>query len=220
MILKARNISKTFKSPTSVTVLKNISIEVGPGETIAITGKSGEGKTTLLHILGMLEPPTEGSLEICSIPAEPESWSLLRNQKIGFVFQAYNLLDEYTVLENVLMPAKIGKKDIRPGSPAYLRALQLLEEVGLSHRVDFQAKLIYGGEKQRVSIARAFINDPDLILADEPSGNLDHAHSTQIYNLLLTAAQKRGKALVVVTHDQELANLCQKTYSLIDGELK
>jgi len=219
MILSAKNISKSFKAPIKTTILKNISLEVAAGETVAIMGKSGEGKTTLLHILGTLEPPTEGSLEICGLPATSSNQNHLRNQKIGFIFQAYNLLEDYTVLENILMPAKIAHQDIKPGSPAHQRALELLEEVGLSHRADFPAKLLSGGEKQRAAIARAFLNDPVLILADEPSGNLDHAHSTIIYNLLLGAAQKRGKALIVVTHDRELAALCQKTYSLMDGVL-
>ena len=217
MILSAKNISKSFKSPSEVTILKNISLEIQAGETIAIMGKSGEGKTTLLHILGTLEPATAGSLEICGLPVKSSNWNYLRNQKIGFIFQAYNLLEDYTVLENILMPAKIAHQDTRPGSPAHQRALELLQEVGLTHRANFPAKLLSGGEKQRAAIARAFLNDPALILADEPSGNLDHAHSTIIYNLLLGAAQKRGKSLIVVTHDRELAALCQKTYSLMDG---
>ena len=217
MILKAKNISKSFKSPTEVTILKNISLEIKAGETVAIMGKSGEGKTTLLHILGTLEPATEGTLEICGLAATSANWNYLRNQKIGFIFQAYNLLEDYTVLENILMPAKIAHQDTRPGSTAHQKALELLKEVGLDHRADFPAKLLSGGEKQRAAIARAFLNDPALILADEPSGNLDHANSTIIYNLLLGAAQKRGKALIVVTHDRELAALCQKTYSLLDG---
>jgi len=218
-VLSAARISKSFKSPIDVTILKNITLEIKAGETVAITGKSGEGKTTLLHILGTLEPPTEGTLEICGLRADASNWSQLRNQKIGFIFQAYNLLEDYTVLENILMPAKIANQDTRPGSESHRRALELLAEVGLSHRADFPAKLLSGGEKQRAAIARAFLNDPALILADEPSGNLDHAHSTIIYNLLLGAAQKRGKALIVVTHDRELAALCQKAYSLMDGEL-
>ncbi len=218
-ILSASKISKSFKNPINVTVLKNISLQIKAGETVAITGKSGEGKTTLLHILGTLEPPTEGTLEICGLPANASNCSRLRNQHIGFIFQAYNLLEDYTVLDNVLMPAKIGNQNVLPGSPSHKRALELLEEVGLSRRANFPAKLLSGGEKQRAAIARAFQSDPALILADEPSGNLDHAHSTIIYNLLLGAAQKRGKALIVVTHDQELAALCQKTYSLMDGEL-
>ncbi|MGH2639568.1 MAG: ABC transporter ATP-binding protein, partial [Rhabdochlamydiaceae bacterium] len=138
---------------------------------------------------------------------------------IWFVFQAYHLLEECTVLENVLMPARIGKEDIRPGSSAYNRALQLLAEVELSHRALFPAKLLSGGEKQRAAIARALINNPSIILADEPSGNLDHAHSQAIYTLLLDEAQKRNKALIVVTHDLTLASQCKKTYSLQDGKL-
>lgn len=220
MILSAKKISKSFNNPTDIVVLKAISLEVQAGETVAIMGKSGEGKTTLLHILGTLEQPSEGSLEICGMPVTPSNWNHLRNQKIGFIFQAYNLLEDYTVLENVLMPAKIAHQNTRPGSPAHERALELLAEVGLSHRAHFPAKLLSGGEKQRAAIARAFLNDPALILADEPSGNLDHAHSTLIYQLLLGAAQKRGKAVIVVTHDKELAALCQKTYLLIDGALK
>jgi lipoprotein-releasing system ATP-binding protein len=215
MILKAVNITKSFSKPTPVSVLNNISLEIQAGETIAIVGKSGEGKTTLLHILGTLESPTAGSLEICGIPVDSSNQALLRNKKIGFIFQTYNLLEEYTVLENVLMPAKIAKTE----HDSRARALELIDEVGLTHRIDFPAKFLSGGEKQRVAIARAFLNDADLILADEPSGNLDHTHSTTIYKLLLGAAQKRGKALIVVTHDPELAALCSKTYSLMDGKL-
>jgi len=192
MILKAQNISKKFKTPIEATILNKISLEVHAGETVAIMGKSGEGKTTLLHILGTLEPATEGSIEICGTIASPSNWNALRNQRIGFIFQAYNLLEDYTVLENVLMPAKIAGQDI---PIIHQRALELLEEVGLAHRANFPAKLLSGGEKQRAAIARAFLNDPALILADEPSGNLDHAYSTIIYTLLLGAAQKRGKAV-------------------------
>jgi lipoprotein-releasing system ATP-binding protein len=218
-ILLAKNLSKSFKTPIPTLILKKISLEVFPGETVAITGKSGEGKTTLLHLLGTLESPSAGTLEISGIPAEPSTWSLLRNQKIGFVFQTYNLLEDYTAFDNVLMPAKIGGHATNPGSPAHTRALQLLSEVGLSERIYFPSKLLSGGEKQRVAIARAFENDPDLILADEPSGNLDHAHSRLIYDLLLKAATIRGKALIVVTHDPELAALCGRHYALTNGVL-
>ena len=219
MILKAQSITKKFKGPEDVTVLDGISLEVSPGDTVAIVGKSGEGKTTLLHILGTLDAPTSGTVEVCGELATPQKSPLLRNTHIGFVFQAYHLLEECTVLENVLMPARIGKHDIRPGFPAHLRALELLQEVGLSERAHFQAKLLSGGEKQRVAIARALINNPSIILADEPSGNLDHSHSVVIYDLLLSEARNRNKALVVVTHDLTLASQCKKTYSLQDGKL-
>ncbi len=218
-ILKATNLTKTFKSPQETTVLDGISLEVYPGDTIAIVGKSGEGKTTLLHLLGVLEEPTSGTVEICGEVATPQKSPLLRNSHIGFVFQAYHLLEECTVLENVLMPARIAKHDIRPGSPAHNRALTLLHEVGIGHRAIYPAKLLSGGEKQRVAIARALMNNPAIILADEPSGNLDHAYSQAIYALLLDEAQKRDKALVVVTHDLTLAAQCKKTYSLQDGKI-
>ena len=216
-VLKAKNLSKTFGS--DLTVLHDISLEVLPGETLAIIGKSGEGKTTLLHLLGTLEKPTAGSIEVCGEVATAQNSPLLRNTHIGFVFQAYHLLEECTVLENVLMPARIGNVDVQPGSAAHARALQLLEEVGLSHRAKFPAKLLSGGEKQRAAIARALINNPSIILADEPSGNLDHAHSQAIYKLLFDEAHQRNKALVVVTHDLTLASQCQKTYALQDGKL-
>src|SRR5690349_19021756 len=145
-ILRAKNLTKTYKSPLDVTVLENISLDVYPGETIAIVGKSGEGKTTLLHLLGTLENPTSGTIEICGELATPQKSPLIRNRHIGFVFQAYHLLDDCTVLENVLMPAKIGKENL---DTARARALELLDEVGLSHRANFPAKLLSGGEKQR-----------------------------------------------------------------------
>ena len=211
MTLEAYEISKCFEVPERVEILKNISLKVEAKSSIAIMGASGEGKSTLLHILGTLEAPTSGTLKIGDedLPT-PE----LRNQKLGFIFQSYNLLDDYTVLQNVLMPALIG------GFEAKKRALKLLERVGLSSRANFAAKLLSGGEKQRVAIARALINDPDFILADEPSGNLDHTTSNMIHNLLLDCVREEGKSLIVVTHNQMLADLCDKTYHLINGELK
>lgn len=218
-ILKAQNLFKTYKAPHAVSVLENIALEVFPGDSIAIIGKSGEGKTTLLHVLGTLEAPTQGTIEICGEVATEQNSPHLRNRHIGFVFQAYHLLSDCTVLENVLMPARIGGQDVRPGSAAHSRALDLLESVSLLQRADFPAKLLSGGEKQRAAIARALINDPAMILADEPSGNLDSAHSQEIYTLLLGEAQKRNKAVIVVTHDLTLASQCKKTYSLQDGKL-
>lgn len=218
-VLKAMRLSKRFTYPLETVVLDDISLEVFPGQIVAIVGKSGEGKTTLLHLLGSLDDPSSGEVEICGKKVTPSTRPLIRNQHIGFIFQSYHLLEECTVLENILMAARIAKKKVHPGSEAHTRALQLLEEVGLSHRASFLAKLLSGGEKQRVAIARALINDPAIILADEPSGNLDHAHSQAIYQLLFEAARKRGKALVIVTHDLELASRCQRTYALQDGKL-
>lgn len=219
-LIVAENLTKTFLAPSPATVLKAISLEVKPGQSVAIVGKSGEGKTTLLHILGTLEEPTSGTLIIAGIDALGASKSYLRSHKIGFVFQNYNLLDDYTVLENLLLPASIAGHPTHKGSLAYLRAEVLIDEVGLTARKHFLARLLSGGEKQRAAIARAFQNNPDLILADEPSGNLDQSHSSAIYQLLIGAAKEKGKALIVVTHDKELAGLCQIQYALADGELK
>jgi lipoprotein-releasing system ATP-binding protein len=167
-----------------------------------------------------LEKPSSGQLEICGKLVISSSLSILRNRHIGFVFQAFNLLEENTVLENVLMPAKIAREPTHLRSSAYLRALFLLEKVGLSSRAGFLAKLLSGGEKQRVAIARALLNNPDLILADEPSGNLDHTNSQAIHQLLLKLAKDEGKTLVIATHNPELASLCDKTYQLKDGKLR
>jgi lipoprotein-releasing system ATP-binding protein len=219
MILKAKQIKKKFSSPTQVEVLKGIDLEVGRGESIAIVGKSGEGKSTLLHILGTLEKPCSGTLEICGHDVTSTSLPDLRCRHIGFIFQSTNLLDDYTTLDNVLMPARIARLPTHPGSPAHKRALMLLETVGLKERTHFLAKLLSGGEKQRAAIARALCNDPDLILADEPSGNLDHKHSQEIHALLIRLAHEFNKSLIVVTHDSEFSSLCSKTLLLKDGNL-
>ncbi len=219
LILKAGKISKKFLSPLPVEVLKHIDLEITAGESVAIVGKSGEGKSTLLHILGTLEKPCSGTLEICGQDTKFTSLPELRNRHIGFIFQSYNLLEEYTALDNVLMPAKIARFNIQVGSPSHTRALMLLETVGLKSRIHFPVKLLSGGERQRAAIARALCNDPDLILADEPSGNLDHSHSKEIHALLLNLSKHFNKALIVVTHDRELSSLCDKILLLKDGNL-
>lgn len=218
-VLKAKQITKRFLTPVSIEILKGIDLEIRRGESVAIVGKSGEGKSTLLHVLGTLEKPSSGTLEICGQNIAESPLFLLRNRHIGFVFQSYHLLDDHTVLDNVLMPAKIARQSIHRGSKAYRRALNLLEIVGLDSRTGFLTKLLSGGEKQRVAIARALCNDPDLILADEPSGNLDHAHSQEVHALLTNLARDFNKSLIVVTHDKELSSLCSKTLLLKDGNL-
>lgn len=217
--IEACAIHKSFHHPTEVHILKGVNLKVKKGESVAIMGASGEGKSTLLHILGFLEPPCRGTLHIANNKSSNKNHATIRSQHIGFIFQAYNLLEDYTCLENILMPARIARKNTSKGSECYKRALQLLEEVGLTKRANFLTKLLSGGEKQRVAIARAFCNNPDIILADEPSGNLDHDTSEKIHELLLSSSKNNGKTLLVATHDKELAKLCDRCYLLQDGKL-
>lgn len=218
-LLEAKNISKAFHHPKTVNILKDISLQVLAGESVAIVGRSGEGKSTLLQILGTLEDPSEGSLYIEGQKVFSSNRTRLRNEKIGFVFQSFHLLEDYTALENVLMPARIARQPTGRGSHAEQRALALLEKVGLADRAYFHTKLLSGGEKQRVALARAMCNNPSLILADEPSGNLDGQTAQLIHEILLCFAQNQEKALLLVTHDRELARLCTRQYELRDGLL-
>jgi lipoprotein-releasing system ATP-binding protein len=219
-LLKASAVHKSFYHPVPVQILKGVDLEVFPGESIAIMGRSGEGKSTLLQILGTLEMPCKGTLEIDGQLVSQFNKSRIRNQNLAFVFQAFHLLEDYTAIENVLMPARIARRAVHPYSEAYRRACFLLEQVGLGERLHFHTKLLSGGEKQRVAIARALCNDPELILADEPSGNLDRQTARQIHELLLRFSQMEGKALLLVTHDAELAACCSHRYHLSDGRLE
>lgn len=215
MILRAKQISKSYRSPQKVTVLSEISLDLDLGESIAICGRSGEGKTTLLHILGALEKADSGSIEIAGIPLTLFNASSLRSEHIGFIFQSYNLLEDFSVLENILMPLRIARR-----FPDQRHALDLLAAVGLEERAHFPAKLLSGGERQRAAIARALCNNPDLILADEPSGNLDQANAERIGSLLFSLVKQHGKSLILVTHDASLARLCDHQYLLSNGHLQ
>lgn len=219
VILKAKGICKTFYHPRKIDILKGIDLTVSQGDTIAITGRSGEGKSTLLQLLGTLERPCQGTLEIANQQVSGFNQANIRNRHLAFIFQSFHLLEDYTALENVLMPARIGRQNISPGSPAYRRACSLLEQAGLAERAHFYTKLLSGGEKQRVAIARALCNDPDIILADEPSGNLDKQTASVIHSLLLNFARQGQKSLIIVTHDLDLASLCEKQFVLSQGSL-
>lgn len=219
IVLQANGISKSFFKPNRVDILKNISLQLHSGESIAIIGRSGEGKSTLLQILGTLEKPCNGDLEIAGKLLKKNNPTEIRNSHLGFIFQSFYLLEDYTVLENVLMPARISRKATQYGSPIYLQAVSLLEKMGLGERIHHYGKHLSGGEKQRAAIARAFCNDPDIILADEPSGNLDRKTATNIHDLLLSSVKEKKKSLIVVTHDQELAALCDTRYTLKEGVL-
>jgi lipoprotein-releasing system ATP-binding protein len=214
-ILEARNLHKTFKHPQKVELLVDLSFAIKAGESVAITGRSGEGKTTLLHILGGLEPFDQGELLIHGEPIKAKDAPRLRNLHFGFIFQSFNLLEDLTALENVLLPARIARTPLPPS-----HGLKLLAEVGLEERAHFPAKLLSGGEKQRVAIARALCNNPDILFADEPSGNLDIANADAISNLLFHLVATQKKALVLVTHDPALAARCQRTLELSSGKLR
>lgn len=218
-ILEATDIEKSFFVPQRVPVLKKISLNVYPGDTVAITGRSGQGKSTLLQVLGTLEPPCNGELVIAGHSVNRFNKSALRRNYLSFIFQSFHLLEDYTALENVLMPAKIARQSVSKGSTAYKRCLELLDRVGLSDRSHFHTKLLSGGEKQRVALARALCNDPALIFADEPSGNLDLETSASIHELLMEFVRTNHKALIVVTHNPELAAMCKTHYELHDGQL-
>ena len=220
ILLEARNIKKKFTYPKTVEILKEISLTISSGESVAIVGRSGEGKSTLLQILGTLEDPSEGALYIEREKVSSSNRTRIRNSKIGFVFQSFHLLEDYTALENLLMPARIGRQPTGKGSHARERALSLLEQVGLIERAHYHTKLLSGGEKQRVALARAMCNDPALILADEPSGNLDSETARLIHTFLLNFARHPKKGLLLVTHDRELAALCNKQYELRNGILE
>lgn len=221
LILDAKKITKRFTSPANLglEILKGIDLAVPSQKSIAIVGRSGEGKTTLLHILGTIDEATSGDLFISGKEVLKSKTDAIRNEHIGFIFQAFHLLSDSTVLENLLMPAKIARKDTRKGTYCYDRARELLEMVGLENRLDFSTAKLSGGEKQRVAIARAFMNDPDIIFADEPTGNLDHETAHDIQDLLLNSVHKVGKALVLVTHNLQLAKLLDACYELENGIL-
>lgn len=213
MILATR-LKKTFHTPEELCILSGVSFQANKGESIAITGRSGEGKTTLLHILGTLEPFEEGELFIHGHKVTNANACALRNKHIGFVFQSFNLLEDFTALENVLMPARIGRFPI-----SQEKGLELLHSVGLSDRAHFPSKLLSGGERQRVAIARALCNDPDILFADEPTGNLDLATSQSVADLLFDLVTSQQKTLILVTHNNSLATRCKHHYLLKAGQL-
>ncbi len=215
--VNARALTKKYSHPTTVDVLRGIDIRVSQGETVAIMGASGEGKSTLLHILGTLESPTTGNVTVMGEQVSARNKNTIRNTHLGFVFQAFHLLEDYTTIDNVLMPAAIARQSVQKGSDTYLHGMSLLEQVHLEDRATFPVKLLSGGERQRVAIARALCNNPDIILADEPSGNLDHATSHDIHSLLFQCAQENNMALIIVTHNTELASLCDTVYTLQNG---
>lgn len=220
-ILNVQNLTKTFPSGTRLlTVLDDVSFSLEPGISCAVIGPSGSGKTTLLGLCAGLDKPTSGSVELnqqnISKLSESEL-SVIRNQQIGFVFQSFQLISTLTALENVMVPIEL--RGI-PYKNVEKRALDLLEEVGLKERVHHYPNQLSGGEQQRVGLARAFIHQPSILFADEPTGNLDGETGTQIEDLLFNLNKVEGTTLVIVTHDRELAQKCDRIIELKNGAVE
>lgn len=222
-MLEAKNIHKVYDDgKRQLPVLKGVNLKIAEGEFSAIVGPSGAGKSTLLHILGGLDIPTQGEVLLDKgniYNLSDAELSRIRNQRIGFVFQFYHLLGEFTVLENVLMPAFINSKPLAPGSKLYARALELLEAAGLAERTAHLPSQLSGGEKQRVAIARGLINKPGLLFCDEPTGNLDSKSGEEIIALIRKISRENKMTVVLVTHNAELAKSADKTHHLRDGIL-
>lgn len=219
-VIELKNVNKIYKTKAEeIHILKNVNLSFSKGNFVSIQGKSGSGKTTLLNILGLLDVPTNGDMLIDDKIINYKDEKIknkIRNEKMGFVFQFHYLLNEFTALENVMMPALINKKFNR--KEVREKAMELLELVGLSKRVKHKPLELSGGEKQRVAIARSMINDPEIILADEPTGNLDTETSLVINNLFKKINEEKKQSIIIVTHSLELANLAEYKYKIEKGE--
>jgi len=217
-MIRATNIHKYYGD---LHVLKGVSLEIKQGEVVSIVGASGAGKTTLLQILGTLDRPSKdsGALEINNIQIarlNQKELARFRNENIGFIFQFHQLLPEFTALENVCIPALIKKT---PKKQAEKRALELLDFLGLSHRHNHKPGELSGGEQQRVAVARALINNPAIILADEPSGNLDSTSAENLHQLFFKLREEFGQTFVIVTHNEELADMADRKLVMSDGKI-
>lgn len=215
MIIQAKGIRKSFGE---LDVLKGIDFQVDKSEVVSIMGASGAGKSTLLQILGTLSTPDSGSLEIDGtdvLHLGGNELSAFRNRKIGFVFQFHHLLPEFNALENVMIPAFIAGRSDKDARSA---ASGLLKEMGLGERMDHKPSELSGGEQQRVAIARALVNGPAILFADEPSGNLDSRTKSEIHRLFFDLRDKHGQTVVIVTHDPELARMCDRSLFMRDGQ--
>ena len=210
-------VQNIFKSYGSLQVLKDVSLEIRQGEVVSIVGASGAGKTTLLQIMGTLDRPDSGTVKIKDTDItrlSERELSRFRNQNIGFVFQFHNLLPEFTALENVCMPALIGGKTMEQAKP---EAMSLLEFLNLTDRASHKPSELSGGEQQRVAVARALMNNPAVVLADEPSGNLDSVHARELHELFFRLRDHYHQTFVIVTHNRELAEMSDRQITIKDG---
>jgi len=215
-MLRAQGIQKSYGQ---LQVLKNIDLEIAKGEIVAIIGASGAGKSTLLHILGTLDTPDSGKVHIHDIDVfgqTSKNLAAFRNRSIGFVFQFHNLLPEFTALENIMIPGIIGGRDEKE---VIKKTEGLLEMLGLSSRKDHKPSELSGGEQQRTAVARALINSPDLILADEPSGNLDSKNAIELHKLFFQLRKDLNQTFVIVTHNAELSHMADRKLEIRDGQI-
>lgn len=216
-MIEIKNIKKSFGA---LQVLKGIDLHINDGEIVSIVGPSGAGKTTLLQIMGTLDTPDSGKVIIDGKDVSKlgrNEMARFRNLNIGFVFQFHQLLPEFTALENVMIPAMIAHKSNKESKA---RAMQLLDFLGLADRADHKPSQLSGGEKQRVAVARALINNPSVVLADEPSGSLDSKNKAELHQLFFDLRDKFGQTFIIVTHDEELASLTDRTIHMKDGEIE
>ncbi|MCF6765712.1 lipoprotein-releasing ABC transporter ATP-binding protein LolD [Thiotrichales bacterium 19S3-7] len=221
IILSCENLKKSYKEgKLNTSVLHGVNFEILKGQLVSIVGTSGSGKSTFLHLLGGLDQPTEGNVFLNAKPfakCSANKRARLRNQHLGFVYQFHHLLPEFSALENVAMPLLVRKSKI---SDSLAKAKILLNEVGLSHRIEHKPSELSGGERQRVAIARALVNDPQCVLADEPTGNLDEENAQHIEEMIYNLAKQKHTAFLIVTHDNTLAHRMDKCYRLTRGYLE
>jgi lipoprotein-releasing system ATP-binding protein len=222
-VLEVSNVTKRYPTPRGpLTVLSGATFSLAPGQAAAITGPSGSGKSSLLYMLGALEPPSEGSVTLTGrnpFTLSSKELADFRNSEIGFVFQDHCLLPQCSVLENVLVPTLVAERKGSDGDDDTRRARALLEQVGLAERLDHRPAELSGGEKQRVAIARALIREPQLVLCDEPTGNLDQTSASTVAALLLDLHRRRRNVLIVVTHSERLAAQFPIRFEIVEGRL-